>query len=204
MDASDLSSLACARAGTVGATLRTHKHEIELQALGESAAYLKLEKPRFLFLEGSGGAPTTLVAAIAALADVPAALACASAVRATSSTDRPAADASAPAAGTYSSVTSAALGDGGGGFHLSGGLPPSFSSSPPPPPTNSLELPGGKALLLTQPVLLALLLPALPPPDPLLLPARGPLLLPSLRGAGDALAQGAGGSDRAACTVTLC
>jgi hypothetical protein len=53
-DASDLSALASARAGTVGATLRTPKQEIELQPLetrtsGRATAYLKVEKPRFLF-----------------------------------------------------------------------------------------------------------------------------------------------------------
>jgi hypothetical protein len=51
---------------------------------------------------------------------------------------------------------------------------------------------GRKPLLLMQPVLLALLLPALPAPDPLLLPARGPLPLPSLRGVGDRSGSGRG------------
>jgi hypothetical protein len=77
----------------------------------ENATYLKLEKPRFLFLDGSGGAATAVVAAGA------------SAVHAASSTDR-------PAVGACSSATSTALGDGGGGFHLSAGArPPSLSSS---------------------------------------------------------------------------
>jgi hypothetical protein len=43
---------------------------------------------------------------------------------------------------------------------------------------------GGEPLLLTQPILFAFLLPALPPPDSLFLPARRPLLFPPLRGAG--------------------
>jgi hypothetical protein len=98
-------------------------------ALGENATYLKLEKPYFLFLEGSEGAAAEPVAATAALADAPAALAGAPTVRAASSTDHPAAGASTPAAGACSSAASAALGDGGGGFHLSGGAPPSLSSS---------------------------------------------------------------------------
>jgi hypothetical protein len=100
-------------------------------ALGENATHRKLEKPHFLFLEGSGGAPTVPVAVAAALADAPAALASASAVRAASFTDRSAAGASAPAAGACFSATSMALGDGGGGFHLSGGARPTslFSSS---------------------------------------------------------------------------
>jgi hypothetical protein len=59
-------------------------------------------------------------------------------------------------------------------------------------------------LLLTQPVLLVVLLQALPLPEPLLLRARHPLLFPPLRGAGDPRARGVGGSDSAACTVTLC
>jgi hypothetical protein len=63
-DASDLSALAGARAGTVSATLRTHtklsSSPSKSGAPGENAAYLKLEKPRFLFLEGSGGTPRRL------------------------------------------------------------------------------------------------------------------------------------------------
>jgi hypothetical protein len=62
-----------------------------------------LEKPRFLFLEGSGGATVSPAGA---------------------STDDPMAGASAPATGTSSTATSAAHGDGGGGFHLSGAAPP--------------------------------------------------------------------------------
>jgi hypothetical protein len=97
---------------------------------GENATYLKLEKPSFLFREGSGAAAATPVAATVALADAPAALAVTSAVRVASSTDRPTAGISAPASGACSSAASAALGDGGGGFHLSGGArPPSLSSS---------------------------------------------------------------------------
>jgi hypothetical protein len=44
---------------------------------------------------------------------------------------------------------------------------------------------GRESLLLAQSVLLIPLLPALPPPDSLLLPACRPLLLPSLRGVGN-------------------
>jgi hypothetical protein len=56
--APDLSALAGAREGTSGVTLRTRKHKGEhhsskLRALMGSASHLKLEKPRFLFLEGS-------------------------------------------------------------------------------------------------------------------------------------------------------
>jgi hypothetical protein len=52
-----------------------------------------LEKPSFLFLKGSWGAPTSPVATVAALADAPAALTGASAARAAFSTDYPAAGA---------------------------------------------------------------------------------------------------------------
>jgi hypothetical protein len=73
-DASDLSALAGARAGTVGGTLRTRKQEIELQPLetrtsGGVTAYLKVEKPRFLFLEGSTGAAVAAAVAAVALPD---------------------------------------------------------------------------------------------------------------------------------------
>jgi hypothetical protein len=142
-DASDLSALASARAGTVGATLRTQKQEIELQLLetrtsGRATAYLKVEKPRFLFLEGSTGAAVAAAVATATLPD-------ASAARAASSTDRPAAGALAPATSACSSAASAALGEGGEGFHLSGGPAPCRSPLLPPLPTmSSPESPGGK------------------------------------------------------------
>jgi hypothetical protein len=60
-DVPDLSTLAGARSRTVGAALRARRYEIELQPLeirtfGGATAYLKVEKPRFLFLEGSTGA----------------------------------------------------------------------------------------------------------------------------------------------------
>jgi hypothetical protein len=47
-------------------------------------------------------------------------------------------------------------------------------------------------MLLAQPVLLVPLLPALPPLDPPLLPTRGPLLLPPLRGVGGCSGSGRG------------
>jgi hypothetical protein len=89
---------------------------------GGSAAHLKLEKPRFLFLEGSGGAAVVPAGAAVALAD-------ASAVLADSSTDDPVAGATAPATDARSTAASAAHGDRGGGLHLSGGRPASLSSS---------------------------------------------------------------------------
>jgi hypothetical protein len=111
MDVPDLSTLAGARSGTVGATLGARRQEVELQPLGTrtsggATTYLKVEKPCFLFLEGSTGAVEAAAVATAALRD-------ASAARAASPTDRPAAGASAPAPGACSSAASAALGEGG-------------------------------------------------------------------------------------------
>jgi hypothetical protein len=70
-DASDLRALASARGGAVGATLRTQNERIrilplEIGAFGGTAAYLKAEKPRFLFLESLTDA--VAVASVAAAA----------------------------------------------------------------------------------------------------------------------------------------
>jgi hypothetical protein len=54
-------------------------------------AYLRVEKPRFLFIEGSTGAEATADVATVALPDASAARAGTSAACATSSVDRPAA-----------------------------------------------------------------------------------------------------------------
>jgi hypothetical protein len=156
-DASNLSALAGAREGTVGAThvnknTRSISGPSKSGAPGENVTYLKLEKPRFLFLEGSGAVAATLVAATAALAaataalaDAPAALAGASAACAASSTDRPAAGTSAPATGACFSAASAALGDGGGGFHLSWGARPLSLSSSSSPDDEFSEVAGGES-----------------------------------------------------------
>jgi hypothetical protein len=110
------------------------QHKINLPPLEIGGAWGERYLPqtreaRFLFLEGSGAVAATLITATAALADASAALAGASVARTASSTDRPAAGTSAPAAGACSSATFAALGDGGGGFHLLGeARPPSLSS----------------------------------------------------------------------------
>jgi hypothetical protein len=85
------------------------------RAHGGSAAHLKLEKPRFIFLEGLGGAAVAPAGAAVAFAGASAALA-------GSSTDNTEAGASTPATGASSTAGSAARGDGGGGFHLSGGV----------------------------------------------------------------------------------
>jgi hypothetical protein len=127
-NASDLSALPSARAGMIGATLRTRRRKAEFQPLETGTfeggtAYLKVEKPHFLFLEDLADATVAPVAAAAALPDTFAA-------RAASSTDRLVAGASAPTTGACSSAAFAAFGDGDGGFHLSGGArPQSLSSS---------------------------------------------------------------------------
>jgi hypothetical protein len=109
---------------------------------GENAAYLKLEKPRFLFLEGSGAVAAMPVAATTALADAPVALASPSAVRAASSTNRPVAGTSAPLAPVPPLRPSAT----GVGDSTSRGEPaPHRSPLPPPTTTNSLGSSGERA-----------------------------------------------------------
>jgi hypothetical protein len=180
-DETDLSTLAGARVGTVGATLRTRRQETELQPLetgtsGGATAYLKVEKPRFLFLEGSAGAAVAPVVTTAALPD-------ASTARAASSTDRPAAGASASTTGTCSSAASAALGEGA---RDSTSQPPHHSPLLPPlPTTSSPESPGERVPAARAAGTPHLLLPTLPPPDSPLLLTRPLLLLPPLHGAGD-------------------
>jgi hypothetical protein len=130
MDVSDLSAFAVREQGqTVSPCKRKGKHENEHHPLRIGGALGRCYIPQggeapFLFLEGSGGAAGAPVVATVAPAGAPAALVGISATRVASSTDRPAAHAPAPASGTCSTAASAALGDGGGGFHLSGRPPP--------------------------------------------------------------------------------
>jgi hypothetical protein len=135
MDVPDLSTLVGARSGTIGAALSTRRQEFELrpfetQAFEEVTSYLKVEKPRFLFLEGSADAMLAADAATAALPD-------ASAACAVPSVDRLVARTPAPAPGARSSAASATLGEGGAGSHLSGGPAPHRSLLPLLPPTTS-------------------------------------------------------------------
>jgi hypothetical protein len=124
-DVPDLSTLAGARSGTIGAALSTRRQEFELQAFetrssGEATAYLKVENPRFLFLMGSTGAVVAAGVATATLPD-------ASATHTAPSVD-------CLVAGACSCAASAALGEGGAGSHLSEGTcSPSLSSSSPSP-----------------------------------------------------------------------
>jgi hypothetical protein len=73
-DVPDLSTLAGARSGTIGTALSTWRQEFGLQpfktrTFGEAAAYLKVEKPRFLFLEVSTDAEAPAGVATTALLD---------------------------------------------------------------------------------------------------------------------------------------
>jgi hypothetical protein len=100
-------------------------YPLKSRAHEESTAYLKLQKPCFLFLEGSGGASAAPIVTAVVLAGAPTALIGAPAARASAcSTDRSAVGASAPVAGAYFTAASAALSDAGGGFHLSEGARP--------------------------------------------------------------------------------
>jgi hypothetical protein len=72
---------------------------------GKSASHLKLEKPRFHFLEGWGGASTAPAGT--------------SAVPAGTSTDNPTAVGSVSASGADSTAVPSAYGDEGAGSHLS-------------------------------------------------------------------------------------
>jgi hypothetical protein len=209
--ASDLNTLAGARGGTVDATLRTQRREIRHPPLkdmasGGAIAYLRVEKPRFLFLGGSAG--VVAAADVAATAPPVASAVCAgaSAARVASLVGCLVADALAPTPGAVSSVASTALGEGGVGSHLS-------ERALPPPPSLSLLLlvrrrvfrsrRGGESLLLVQPKLLTSLFPVPPSSDSLLLLPSRPLLLPPLCHA-RARARGVGGSDYAKFAVTRC
>jgi hypothetical protein len=128
-DVPDLSTLEGARSGTVGVALRTRRQEIELQPLETqmsrgATAHLKVEKPRFLFLEGLTDAVVAAGVATATLQDSSVARTSASVVCAASSVDRLAAGASAPTPGACSSTASAARGEGAQAPTSQGGLPP--------------------------------------------------------------------------------
>jgi hypothetical protein len=140
-----------------------------------------VEKPRFLFLEGSTGAVAAAGVTTAALPDASAARAGTSATRAAPSVDRLVADASAPAPGACSSAASAALDEGAQAPTSQGGLPPIaffllFLSR-----RRVLRGRWGReSLLLAQLEFLIPLFLALPPPDPSLLLTRRSLLIPPL------------------------
>jgi hypothetical protein len=121
--ASDLNTLAGARGARWAPPCR-HEDEIikppplKDMASGEAVAYLRVEKPHFLFLGGSAGVVAAADAAIAAPPVISAVRAGASAARTASLVGCLAAGAPAPAPGAVSSAASAALGEGGAGSHL--------------------------------------------------------------------------------------
>jgi hypothetical protein len=94
MDASSLSALAGARGGGRSAPHYERKNReikllpLENGAYGGEMAYLKVEKPRFLFLEGSTGAAAAADVATVTLSDTSVARAGTSAARAAFSVDR--------------------------------------------------------------------------------------------------------------------
>jgi hypothetical protein len=161
-------------------------------------AYLKVEKPRFLFLEGSAGVRATAVAAAVAPLD-------ASASRAASSVDRSATGAPAHAPGACSSTASAALGEGGAGSHLSGGPAPRHFPLPLLPLTTSTPTsPGERVPAARAAGTLHLSAPSAPgagsrAPSSV---SRAPVSAAAPRAR--ARAWGVGGSDHAAFTATPC
>jgi hypothetical protein len=139
---SDLNTLAGVRGRHGGChpanvKMRNQASAFRRHASGGVLAYLRVEKPRFLFLGGSAGvvaaadvATAAPLVASTARAGTLAARAGASVARAASLTGRLATGAPAPAQNDISSTTSTALGEGGAGSHLSGrARPPSLSSS---------------------------------------------------------------------------
>jgi hypothetical protein len=133
-----LSTLAGARGGTVGATLRARRQENlgpdqSKNTVEEAITYLRVENPLFLFLGGSTDIVAATGVAAAAPPAISAACAGASTAHVSSLVGCLAAGAPAPAPGVISSTASAALGEGGEGSHLSGGARlPSLSSSSSP------------------------------------------------------------------------
>jgi hypothetical protein len=103
-------------------------------------AYLKVEKPRFLFIEGSTGVVVAAAVAAAALPDASTACADAFVARAAPSVDCLAAGASAPAPGTCPSAASAALGEGAQDPTPRGEPAPHHSLLPPPATTSTPRL----------------------------------------------------------------
>jgi hypothetical protein len=168
-------------------------------------AYLRVEKPRFLFLEGSTGAEAAADVAIIALPDASAARAGTSAACAASSVDRPTAGAPALALDACSSAASAALSEGGASSHLSGRACPRRFLPPLPLPTTSTPTSLGEkvpaAHVVGFPRSFVPVAPAAGFSTPSYVPpAPAPAAAPLAR----ARARGVGGSDRAAFTTTLC
>jgi hypothetical protein len=149
MDASALSAFVGARGGRSAPPCEREIRKIKLTPLesgasGGAMAYLRVEKPHYLFLEGSTGAEATADVSTISLPDASAARVGTSAACAASSVDRPTVGASTPAPGTRSSVASAALGEGGAGSHLSRGACPHHFPPLLLPTTSTPTSPGEK------------------------------------------------------------
>jgi hypothetical protein len=194
--APDLSALAGARAGTIGVTLRAKQHEDEHLPLKIEGAQGKCYSPQVRkallpLPRGFGGVAVAPAGASTALAG--------------SSTENLVAGTYAPATGADSTAASAASGDRGGGFHLSGGARPPLLSSSSSSDDDPSGVPGGESPCCSR--------------------SRYSSLYCSRRSCRQSLlsfacvarscsrhctaravdrARGVGGSDRAACMVTLC
>jgi hypothetical protein len=209
-DVPDLSTLAGARSGTIGAALSTQRQEFEPQpfetrASGEATAYLKVEKPRFLFLERSPDALAAAGIAATAIPDASAVRTGASVARVAPSVDRLVAGTSAPAPGACSSAASATLYEGGAGSHLSRGpaprrsLPPLSLSTTNTPRSLGERVPAAHAARIPRPSV-----PGAPTAGSFA-PSCAPLApAPTATPRVHAWSRGVGGSDHAAFTVTLC
>jgi hypothetical protein len=174
---------------------------------GGTIAYLRVENPRFLFLGSSAGAVAVAGVATASPPAISMARRC---LRGAHRLSRRLPGSGRSRARPRRCLFCRLRGSARGGRRL-----PPLRGSPTPIALLLLLLlllvrrrvlrspEGGEPLLLTQPELLAPLFPTLPSPDPLLLLARRPLLLPPLRRA-RARARGVGGSDRAAFTAITC
>jgi hypothetical protein len=155
-----------------------HKSEhrpLEIKDYGGNAAHLRLEKPRILFLEGSG-APLSRLPAPPWRSLVPPRRSRALPLK-TLQREPPRPPRALPPWPPPRLVVT-----GVGDSTSRGGIPPSLSSSSSHSDDDFASVIGGEgeSLLLAQPILLVLLLPVPAPPDSLLLHARRPLLLPPL------------------------
>jgi hypothetical protein len=156
-----------------------------------------VEKPRFLFLEGSAGTVVAAAVATTALLD-------ASAARGISSTYCPAAGASAPAPGACSSAASAALGEGAQGPTSQGACPTSLSSFSQFPDNEYSEVAGEKVPAARVAGTPRPVVPGAPAAGSSSPSCASPTLAPTAVPRAATRARGVGGSDRAASTVTLC
>jgi hypothetical protein len=117
---------------------------------GGAVAYLRVEKPRFLFLGSSTGIVAAADVFTAASPDTSTARSSTSAARAASLLDYLVMGAPAPAPGAVSSAASTALGEGAQAPTSRGELVPRLSPPLPRPTTSTPKSPGRESLLLVQ------------------------------------------------------